>query len=81
MVILIVEKIKISEDWKEEIVNGAEHLARGLIKTDDEDMMWELGTYGGEVYASTLSVSGNTVNFSMSEHIIEDYIKKVIVKW
>ncbi|MEA1998451.1 MAG: hypothetical protein U9N61_03885, partial [Euryarchaeota archaeon] len=80
MAILIAEKIKISEDWKEEIVNGVEHLERGVIKTDDDDMPRELGTYGGEVYASTLSVSGNTVNFSMSEHIIEDYIKKVIVK-
>jgi hypothetical protein len=82
MVLLIAKKIEILEIWKDSIINGTKRnrIKKELLIEKHEEIMEDLGTYGGEVYVTTLSIANNTVNFPMSISVIENYIKRVIVK-
>lgn len=82
MVLLIAKKIEILEIWKDSIINGTkpDRIKKELLIEKHEEIMEDLGTYGGEVYVATLSIADNTVNFPMPVSSIENYIKRVIVK-
>lgn len=80
MVLILANKFFIHESWKAQINRGTNNLKRELLEPDENEMLNQLGKYGGEVCIASLCLTKDTVNFPTSEIKVKEYITNVYIQ-
>lgn len=80
MVLILANKFFIHESWKAQINRGTNNLKKELLEPDENEMLNQLGRYGGEVCIASLCLTKDTVNFPTSEIKVKEYITKVYIQ-
>lgn len=80
MVLILANKFFIHESWKAQINRGTNNLKRELLEPDENEMLNQLGKYGGEVYIASLCLTKDTVNFPTPESKVKEYITNVYIQ-